>query len=75
MKILSLALAKYKTVGCDYEGESGRHGFRVSCRGSAAPHCLLRALPLSAKHFRFRVLIPDRSRVLESSFYSPRLSS
>lgn len=28
MKILSLDLGKYKTVGCDYEGESGQHRFR-----------------------------------------------
>lgn len=30
MKILSLDLGKYKTVGCDYEGESGCHSFRGS---------------------------------------------
>jgi transposase len=30
MKILALDLGKYKTVGCDYEGESGRHQFQSS---------------------------------------------
>lgn len=30
MKILSLDLGKYKTVGCDYEGRSGQHRFRAS---------------------------------------------
>jgi transposase len=29
MKILSLDLGKYKTVGCDYERESGQHRFRA----------------------------------------------
>lgn len=28
MKILSLDLGKYKTVGCDYERESGKHRFK-----------------------------------------------
>ena len=28
MKILALDLGKYKTVGCDYEAESGKHRFR-----------------------------------------------
>ena len=27
MKILALDLSKYKTVGCDYEAETGRHQF------------------------------------------------
>ena len=27
MKILSLDLGKYKTVGCEYEAETGRHSF------------------------------------------------
>src|SRR5215510_984109 len=36
MKILSLDLGKYKTVGCDYEGESGRHSFRGSLTTPAA---------------------------------------
>jgi transposase len=30
MKILALDLGKYKTVGCDYERESGKHRFRAS---------------------------------------------
>jgi transposase len=30
MKILALDLGKYKTIGCDYERESGRHRFRGS---------------------------------------------
>lgn len=36
MKILSLDLGKYKSVGCDYEGESGRHSFRGSLTTPAA---------------------------------------
>ena len=28
MKILALDLGKYKTVGCDYERESGAHQFQ-----------------------------------------------
>jgi len=34
MKILSLDLGKYKTVGCDYESESGAHQFK---RGFTTP--------------------------------------
>src|ERR1041385_8203350 len=30
MKILALDLGKYKSVGCDYERETGAHGFRTS---------------------------------------------
>jgi len=30
MKILALDLGKYKTVGCAYEGETGRHRFKAS---------------------------------------------
>ena len=30
MKILALDLGKYKTVGCDYEAETGKHRFRTS---------------------------------------------
>src|SRR5215472_3637335 len=30
MKILGLDLGKYKTVGCDYEGETGQHRFKAS---------------------------------------------
>ena len=36
MKILALDLGKYKTVGCDYERESGKHRFRGSCTTPAA---------------------------------------
>jgi len=36
MKILSLDLGKYKTVGCDYELESGQHRFRGSVTAPAA---------------------------------------
>ena len=31
MKILALDLGKYKTVGCDYESESGAHQFKRGC--------------------------------------------
>ena len=30
MKILSLDLGKNKTVGCDYEGESGQRRFKTT---------------------------------------------
>src|SRR6476646_9837800 len=30
MKILALDLGKFKTVGCEYEGETGAHRFRAS---------------------------------------------
>lgn len=36
MKILSLDLGKYKTVGCEYEGENGKHRFRASATAAAA---------------------------------------
>ncbi len=36
MKILALDLGKYKTVGCDYERESGKHRFRASATTPAA---------------------------------------
>lgn len=36
MKILALDLGKYKTVGCDYERESGRHRFKASFTTPAA---------------------------------------
>jgi len=36
MKILALDLGKYKTVGCAYERESGKHRFRVSATTPAA---------------------------------------
>jgi transposase len=36
MKILALDLGKYKTVGCDYERESGKHRFKSSFTTPAA---------------------------------------
>lgn len=36
MKILALDLGKYKTVGCDYERENGKHRFRASATTPAA---------------------------------------
>ena len=42
MKILSLDLGKYKTVGCDYEGESGKHRFKGSSTTPAALAQLVR---------------------------------
>lgn len=36
MKILALDLGKYKTVGCDYESESGAHQFKSSFTTPAA---------------------------------------
>jgi transposase len=36
MKILALDLGKYKTVGCAYERESGRHRFRTTLTAPAA---------------------------------------
>jgi transposase len=36
MKILSLDLGKYKTVGCDYERESGKHRFKGTVTTPAA---------------------------------------
>src|SRR5215210_5398648 len=36
MKILALDLGKYKTVGCEYERESGQHRFRSSFTTPAA---------------------------------------
>src|ERR1043165_3983706 len=36
MKILALDLGKYKTVGCDYERETGEHRFKASFTTPAA---------------------------------------
>ena len=36
MKILALDLGKYKTVGCDYERDSGEHRFKASITTPAA---------------------------------------
>jgi len=37
MKILALDLGKYKTVGCEYEAESGRHRYATVLTTSALP--------------------------------------
>jgi transposase len=42
MKILSLDLGKFKTVGCDYEARSGAHRFRSSFTTPAALEKLVR---------------------------------
>jgi len=44
MKILALDLGKYKTVGCDYERESGRHQFRAAATTPAALYKLVQAV-------------------------------
>ena len=44
MKILALDLGKYKTVGCDYEGESGKHRFRACATTPAALAQLVQAV-------------------------------
>src|SRR5258705_7509892 len=36
MKILALDLGKYKSVGCEYERETGKHQFRSSGTTAAA---------------------------------------
>ena len=41
MKILSLDLGKYKSVGCDYEAETGRHGFATIPTNPKALHDLM----------------------------------
>jgi transposase len=42
MKILALDLGKYKTVGCDYERETGAHRFKTSFTTPAALEQLVR---------------------------------
>ena len=42
MKILALDLGKYKTVGCDYERETGRHRFQTCCTTPAALQLIVR---------------------------------
>jgi transposase len=42
MKILALDLGKYKTVGCEYERESGRHWFRATATTPAGLQQLVR---------------------------------
>ena len=41
MKILALDLGKYKTVGCEYERETGRHRFRATMTTPTALHKLV----------------------------------
>jgi len=41
MKILALDIGKYKTVGCDYEAETGRHSFATVATTPQALHDLL----------------------------------
>jgi transposase len=42
MKILALDLGKYKTVGCDYERETGKHRFKASLTTPAGLQQLVR---------------------------------
>jgi len=41
MRILALDLGKYKSVGCDYETESGRHSFVARVTNQQALHDLI----------------------------------
>src|SRR5260370_42048701 len=41
MRILALDIGKYKTVGCDYEAETGRHSFARGATTPQAVHDLL----------------------------------
>ena len=41
MKILALDLGKYKTVGCEYQAEHGRHKFHTAASTAQALHDLL----------------------------------
>lgn len=44
MKILALDLGKYKTVGCEYERETGKHRFITSLTTPAALAQLVKAV-------------------------------
>ena len=44
MKILALDLGKYKTVGCEYESESGAHRFKRSFTTPAALRKMVQAV-------------------------------
>src|SRR5947208_12593816 len=44
MKILALDIGKYKSVGCDYEAETGRHSFATVATTPQALHDLIVAL-------------------------------
>ena len=41
MRILALDLGKYKSVACDYEAETGRHGFTTILTNPKALHDLI----------------------------------
>ena len=41
MKILALDIGKYKSVGCDYEAETGRHSFATVATTPQAVHDLI----------------------------------
>ena len=41
MRILSFDLSKYKTVACDYEAETGRHGYATVLTTRKALHDLI----------------------------------
>src|SRR5947208_16223694 len=41
MKILALDIGKYKSVGCDYEAETGRHSFATVATTPQALHDFL----------------------------------
>src|SRR5260370_7127847 len=41
MRIMSLALSKYKTVACEYEAETGRHQFATVLTTQKALHDLI----------------------------------
>src|SRR5215472_8875233 len=41
MRILALDLGKYKTVGCDYEAETGGHSFAMAATTPQALHDLI----------------------------------
>jgi hypothetical protein len=41
MRILALDLGKYKTVGCDYEAETGGHSFAMAATTPQGLHDLI----------------------------------
>jgi len=41
MRILALDLGKFKTVGCEYEAETGRHQFTTILTNPKAVHDLI----------------------------------
>lgn len=70
MKILSLDLGKYKTVGCDYEGESGR--LAAHRRGKAIAQVAHTLWLTNARHLRIRQ--PRLSRVRSTAIFIIRLT-